>query len=60
MHFLRSPAALLPRRPGCGAVGAVRLERNELALRMDGSQAAVGTGCFETLPVGSCLNFTAA
>ena len=53
MHFLRSPAALLPRRPGCRAVGAVRLEINTLQPREDGSQGAVGMGCFETLPVGS-------
>ena len=51
MHFLRTPLELVPRSPGCPAVGGVKLEVNELRAREDGSQAAVGLGRHETLPV---------
>ena len=51
LHFLRTPLELLPRSPGCPAVGGVKLEVNELQARQDGSQAAVGLDQHETLPV---------
>ena len=51
VHFLRTPLELVPRSPGCPAVGGVKLEVNELRAREDGSQAAVGLGRHETLPV---------
>lgn len=54
MHFLRTPLELLPRSPGCPAVGGVKLEVNQLQAREDGSQAAVGLGQHETLPVRIC------
>ncbi len=51
MHFLRTPLELLPRSPECPAVGGVKLEVNKLQAREDGSQAAIGLGQYETLPV---------
>ena len=54
MHFLRTPLELLPRSPECPSVGSVRLGVNQLQQRQDGSQAAVGTGAHETLPVRPC------
>ena len=54
MYFLRTPLELLPRSPECPSVGSVRLEVNQLQQRQDGSQAAVGTGAHETLPVRPC------
>ena len=53
LHFLRTPLEVLPRSPGCPAVGGVELELNKLEARGDGSQAAVGLGQHETLPVRS-------
>ncbi len=51
MHFLRTPLELVPSSTGSEAVGGVKLEVNELRAREDGSQAAVGLGRHEFLPV---------
>ena len=51
MHFLCTPLELLPRSIKCHSVNAVKLEVNELRAQEDGSQAAVGLGQYETLPV---------
>ena len=51
MHFLRTPLELLPRSAESHSVSGVKLEVNELRAREDGSQAAVGLGQYETLPV---------
>ena len=51
MHFLCTPLELLPRSAGCHTVNGVKLEVNELRAQEDGSQAAVGLGQYETLPV---------
>lgn len=49
LRFLVSPVEIVERE---GRVGALRLERNRLEARPDGTAKAVGTGSFETLPVG--------
>lgn len=51
MRFLYSPVEII----GTERVTAVRIERNKLVLRDDGSQAAKGTGEFETLAAGMVL-----
>ncbi len=51
MHFLRTPLELVPSSTVREAVGGVSLEVNELQAREDGSQAAVGLGRHELLPV---------
>ncbi|CAL5228332.1 g11441 [Coccomyxa viridis] len=56
MHFLRTPLELLPRSPGCPAVGGVKLEVNKLQAREDGSQTAIGLGQYESLPADMVLS----
>jgi hypothetical protein len=51
MRFLRTPLEMLPSDSDPGRVGAVKLERNALQPRPDGSQRPMGTGDFEALPV---------
>jgi len=51
MHFLRTPLELVPSSTRGEAVGGVKLEVNELRAREDGSQATVGLGRHEILPV---------
>ncbi len=52
MRFLVSPVEIIGTD---GRVSAVRIERNELALRDDGRQISRGTGKFETLEAGMVL-----
>ncbi len=51
LQFLRTPVELLPRDETSDEVGAVKLEKNQLEAKGDGSQRAVGTGEFEVVPV---------
>ncbi len=53
MHFLRTPVEILPSLGDLTRAGAVKVEVNTLQPRPDGSQRAVGTGQFESLPVSS-------
>lgn len=53
LQFLRTPLELLPRDDKSDEVGAVKLERNKLEAKGDGSQRAIGTGEFEVVPVRS-------
>ncbi|MDZ7703770.1 MAG: NADP oxidoreductase, partial [Trueperaceae bacterium] len=51
LRFFVSPVEIT----GDGAVEAVKLERNKLEIDASGYQNAVGTGEYETLPVGMVL-----
>lgn len=57
MHFLRTPAEVLPSEADPGRAGAVKLERNALQPKPDGSQRAVGTGEFEIQSVKTLPSF---
>lgn len=53
LRFLRTPVEVLPKAPASEEAGAVKLEVNQLHPLANGSQKALGTGEFETLPVCS-------
>jgi ferredoxin--NADP+ reductase len=53
MRFLDSPVVVLG--DGEGRVGAVKIERNQLAQSADGSLRPKGTGVFETIETGMIL-----
>jgi ferredoxin--NADP+ reductase len=53
MRFLVSPVEVLG--DGEGRVGAVKIERNQLAQSADGSLRPKGTGVFETIETGMIL-----
>lgn len=53
MRFLYSPVEVIG--DGQGKVSAVRIERNQLVVRNDGSQVAKGTGEYETVEAGMIL-----
>ncbi len=50
LRFLRSPVKLVS--DGTGRVDAIRLEKNRLEKASSGYIQAVGTGSYETIPVG--------
>ncbi|CAL8471382.1 g10924 [Coccomyxa elongata] len=56
LQFLRTPVELLPRDETSDEVGAVKLERNQLEAKGDGSQRAVGTGELEVVPADMVLS----
>jgi ferredoxin/flavodoxin---NADP+ reductase len=49
MRFLASPVEVID--DGNGKVGGLKIEKNRLDIKSDGSVAAKGTGEYETLPV---------